>query len=894
MTMHPIATYRLQLRPGFGFDEVAAVADYLTELGVSHAYLSPYLQAAEHSTHGYDVVDPSRVNRELGGKGAHARMVAQLRAQNLGQIVDVVPNHMAIDTPENRFWWDLLEHGPHSRYAEYFDIDWRPPESRLRDKVLRPILADHYGRVLESGAIRAERAGVTFRLRVHERQLLPLNPSSVGALLAQAAARCSRRELAFIADALGALPQPGAPDASEAIALRRERDLEVLAQMLERLLNEEPEAAAAVDAVLAATNASVDALDELIEHQHYRISYWRMGRHDLDYRRFFDIDALAALRAERADVFRDTHTLILGWVRAGEADGLRIDHPDGLRDPGAYFARLRARAPEAWIVAEKILQPDETLPADWPIEGTTGYDFLALVTGLFVDPRGEQPLTDTYAQFVGTEAESFAAIARSKKRLVLDELLASELERLAAVLVEVCERQPRFRDYSRTELRRALRELIACMPVYRTYVRPGERAGARDLAYLAEATERAQRSEPAIDHSLLGFIARILRGEIGGDSAAELCARFQQLSAAVMAKGVEDTAFFCYPRLLALNEVGCDPGRFGVGVEQFHAHCARIQRAYPTTLLASSTHDTKYSEDVRARIALLSEMPQAWAQAVRRWSELAAPHRAGRDVDRHFEYAFYQLLVGAFPIEIERLLAHLQKFTREAKVHSSWLEPNERYEQAVAEFARGVLRDADLMSEIGRFVDALHAPARVHALAQLVLKLTAPGVPDIYQGNEVWRHDLTDPDNRRAVDFRALRAKLARVRAMDAREVQQDADPDLLKLFVTQRLLALRRRIAHAFGREGRYQALEVHGARAAHVVAFSRGDQVVTLVPRLSLRVRGDWGDTRVALPEGRFEHWLEHGEVEHGSARVADLLAGFPVAVLVARGVVAPSGPP
>lgn len=883
--MQPIATYRLQLHPGFGFDDVAALADYLAALGVSHAYLSPYLQAAAHSTHGYDVVDPSRVNRELGGAVAHARMIAALRAHGLGQMVDVVPNHMAVATADNRFWWDLLEHGSSSRYADYFDIDWRPPEARLRDKLLRPILADHYGRVLESGAIAIERDGVCFQLRVHEQHVLPLNPGSVGVLLEQAAARCGRRELAFIADALGALPQAGGAETREAVALRRERDLDVLAGLLERLLADDTELAAAIDQVIAATNANLDALDQLIERQHYRICYWRMGRHDLDYRRFFDIDSLAALRAERDEVFRATHTLVLRWVQAGEADGLRIDHPDGLRDPSAYFRRLRERAPGAWIVAEKILAADESVPQTWPIDGTTGYDFVALSTGVLVDPAGELALTETCARFTGVAPEAFQDLARRKKRFVLDELLASELERLTAVLVQICERQPRFRDYSRTELRAVLRELIACMPVYRTYVRSGERADARDAAYLERAVAAAEHADPPIDRRLLNFIARIMNGEIDCEDCDELRARFQQLSAAAMAKGVEDTAFFNYPRLLALDEVGCDPGRFGASVAEFHAHCARVQREHPATLLATSTHDTKWSEDVRARLAVLSEMPEAWASAVERWSEMAAPHRQDRAIDRMTEYALYQTLVGAWPIDLDRLLAHLQKVVREAKAHTSWIAPNAGYERDVAELARAVLGDADLASDIARFIDALREPARVNSLAQLVLKLTAPGVPDIYQGNEAFRRDLTDPDNRRAIDFVALRAKLARATALDLRAALRDDDPDMCKMFVTQRLLALRRERAYAFGAQGGYRPLEASGERAGHVIAFSRADQIVSVAPRLSCGVRDGWADTSIVLPEGSFEHWLGRGRVSGGSARIGDLLRELPVAVLVAR---------
>jgi (1->4)-alpha-D-glucan 1-alpha-D-glucosylmutase len=877
--MIPTATYRLQLRPDFGFARAAEIAGYLAELGVSHAYFSPYLQATPGSTHGYDVVDPTQVNRELGGAEAHAHMVQQLRAHGLGQVIDVVPNHMAITSAENRFWWDLLEHGRSSRYAAYFDIDWRPAEARLHDKVLLPILGDHYGRVLESGAICVQRAGARFELRVYDDKVLPVNPSSIADLLEGAARRCGSDELAFIASTLRELKRPTELDPTA--VERRYRDAAVLAQLLGQLLDRAPAAQGAVDAALAEVNADSDALGELIEKQCYRLAYWRIARHDLDYRRFFDIDTLAAVRVEREEVFNDTHALVLRWVDAGEVDGLRIDHPDGLRDPLAYLERLRKRAPNTFIVVEKILTGDETLPNEWPVDGTTGYDFIRVLTGLFVEPDAERALSALHTELTGTPSD-FAALARDKKRFVLDELFGSDLNRLTSVLLDICEQNPRFRDYSRNELRATLRELLACLPVYRTYVRAEGVASERDRPYIADAVAEAERGEPPPDRRLLRFIARILLGELPGARERELAARFQQLSAATMAKGVEDTAFYNYARLVALNEVGCDPGHFAVSAGEFHAHCERIARVHPATMLASSTHDTKRSEDVRARITLLSEIPERFANAVRGWIERARRYRRGEWPDPELQYLLFQTLIGAHPIDEQRLCGYLQKAMREAKAHSSWHRIDEAYESAALDYARCVLQDAELSRSIADFVQELAEPARLTSLSQLTLKLTAPGVPDIYQGNEVFRYDLTDPDNRRPVDFAELRAQLARARALDAASVLRDRDPALSKLFVTQRLLALRRALPAEFGPLSGYRPLEVSGSRARHVVAFARGEQISVAVPRLLIGLGGDYADTEVELPKGIFEHCLTGERVAGGRVRAAALFSTFPVAVL------------
>ncbi|HEX2643252.1 MAG TPA: malto-oligosyltrehalose synthase, partial [Thermoanaerobaculia bacterium] len=651
MPQRPLSTYRLQLRPEFGFDEAAAVAGYLADLGVSHVYSSPYLQAAAGSTHGYDVTDPTRVNEELGGAAAHERFCQTLGEKGLGQVLDIVPNHMAVTEKGNRWWWDVLENGPSSRYASYFDVDWEAPQARLRNLVLLPILGDHYGRILDAGELKLVREGGSFEIRYHEHRM-PVAPRSLDTLLAEAAERRGSDDLAFLAESFGRLPHATATDrVSSAL---RHRDKEVLRRLLDRLCREDPEAAAEIDAVVAEINASPDRLHDLLERQNYRPAFWRTAGRELGYRRFFDVHTLAGLRAEDERVFTDTHALMLDWIHRGVLDGLRIDHPDGLRDPARYFERLRAVAPEAWLVAEKILEPGEALPASWPIDGTTGYDFLNRAGGLFVDPAGEEPLTRIYTELTGEPAD-WAEMVWDRKHKVLAELLASDVNRLAEVFLTVCEAHRDQRDYTRHELRQAIREVAACFPVYRSYVRAetGEKSP-EDEAHIRQAVEAARARRPDLSGELLDFFQSLLLLEVRGEAEAELVMRFQQLTGPTMAKGVEDTSFYNFHRLVALNEVGGDPGRFGFSVEDFHRAAEEAQQLWPYGMLASSTHDTKRSEDVRARLYLLSEIPEIWEKAVRRWQARNERHRRGAWPDPNAEYLLYQTLVGAWPITPER------------------------------------------------------------------------------------------------------------------------------------------------------------------------------------------------------------------------------------------------
>jgi (1->4)-alpha-D-glucan 1-alpha-D-glucosylmutase len=873
------ATYRLQLAPGFGFDEAASLTDYLVALGVTHVYCSPYLQAAPGSTHGYDVVDPHRVNEELGGEEGHARFCAAVRAHGLGQILDVVPNHMAIGTESNRWWWDVLENGPSSRYAAYFDIDWDPPEERFRNVILLPVLGDQYGQVLDAGALRLAREGERFVVRYRER-VFPAAPRSLDTILAAAAQRAQSPTLAFIADAYGDLPAPTATDRTS--VERRHRDKEVLRRLLLRLLAEEPAAAAAVAGIVAEVNADPARLHELLERQCYRLVFWRMAGRDLGYRRFFDIDTLIGLRVEDADVFADTHTRVLRWLADGTLDGIRIDHPDGLRDPEAYLRRLRDVAPQAWIVVEKILEPGESLPETWPADGTTGYDFLNVAGGLFVDPAGERGLTQAYAAFTG-ETPEWARLCRETKLLALRELLGSEVRRLAALLVELCERHPRHRDHTRSEAEEVLRETIACLPVYRTYVRtevqPVREADARAIdASLA----RAKASRPDLPPDLFDFLGDVLRLRVRGRLETELAMRFQQTTGAAMAKGVEDTAFYRFHRLVCLNEVGGDPQRFGVPFEAFHRWCAETQARRPHTLLATSTHDTKRSEDVRARLALLSEIPGPWTEAVGRWRQRNERHRRGDLPDRHAEALLYQTLVGAWPIATERVVAYMEKAAREAKTHTSWTRQDPEYETALRGFVTGVLADREFVADLERFVAPLVEPGRVTALALVLLKLTAPGVADIYRGTELWDLSLVDPDNRRPVDWGLRRRLLAELEHATPEAVWRGIDTGLPKLWVIRQALRLRQRRPVAFGDEGRYEPLHARGSRAHHVVAFARGGAVATVVPRLVIGLAGEWSETTIALPPGAWRNELTGERAEGGNVRLSDLLARFPVALL------------
>jgi len=883
----PLSTYRVQLQPAFGFDDVTAIAPYLHRLGVSHLYASPYLQAAEGSTHGYDVIDHSSVNLELGGEEGHERMCDALGANQLGQVLDIVPNHMAI-VGGNRWWWDVLENGPSSQYASYFDVDWDPPEAKLRNTVLMPILGDHYGRVLEAGEFRLQRDAGAFTIHYYD-HVLPVAPRSLDDLLAAAARQCRSMELESLATFFGRLPPSWATD--RASVRERHRDKEVLRASLARLLREEPAVAAAVDAEVAAVNANPDRLDSLLERQNYRLAFWRTAGRELDYRRFFDIHTLAALRMEDEAVFLDTHERVIGWLDRGVVDGLRIDHPDGLRDPEGYLRRLSREAPPStYVVVEKILEPGERLPQSWPVAGTTGYDFTHRVGGLFIDPAGEEPISDAYTSFTG-ETVDYDEVVYEKKHLVMAEVLSAEINRLTGLAIDACEHHRRYRDYTRHDLHETLRELIAAFPVYRTYVVPGaDGPSPDDSAHVEEAAKLAKGRRPDLDAELFDFLGDILLGRHPGRVEDELVERFQQVTGPVMAKGVEDTTFYTYTRLVALNEVGGNPGRFGVSPEEFHDGNEHVARNWPGTMLATSTHDTKRSEDTRARMALLSEIPTRFAGAVSEWSRLGDRHRTDPSLpDRNAEWLLYQTLIGAWPLSAERAAAYMEKASKEAKEHTSWVNPEPKYDDALRHFVEAMLGDAEFVAAVDEFVAPLVEPGRITSLAQTLLKLTSPGVPDVYQGCELWDLSLVDPDNRRPVDFAARETLLTDAEAVtDTASVwPRKAESGLPKLLVTQRALHLRSRRREYFCVGSGYRRLAATGSKAAHAVAFARTssggeDGVVAVAPRLVLGLGGDWADTSLQLPDGRFTDVLDGKRTFTGEVSLADLLRPFPVALL------------
>ena len=874
-----IATYRMQMHRGFTLDDAAATAEYLAQLGVSHLYSSPVLQAVKGSTHGYDVLDHSRVNVELGGEAAFKHLSEALRKHDLGLLLDIVPNHMAIGGRDNLWWWDVLENGQSSRYAPYFDVEWMPPESKLHHLVMLPVLGDHYGRVLDAGEIHIERHGGAFTVHYHD-HVFPVAPRSLQFILTRAASGATPEHLAFFADALEHLPSSWATDW---VSLqRRHRDKGILGALLTRFLQEDLTAAAAVDRAIQEINRDHQALHELLERQNYRLAFWRTATQDLGYRRFFDITTLIGLRTEHEQVFADVHDLVFRWLRPnGPVDGVRVDHPDGLLDPEQYLLRLRERVPSGWIVVEKILMPDEQLRASWPVSGTTGYDFMNQVMGLFINRDSEEALTRFYGEFTG-ETRSFPDILREKKLQILRQVLGSDLNILTSMLLNICERHPHHRDYTRKDLHEALRELMAEFPVYRTYVRPRTGHVSEDDARVVMlAIQNVGTRRPDLGGDLLGFIRDILLLKVAGDLESDFVTRFQQVTGPVMAKGAEDTAFYCYHRFIALNEVGGDPGRYGTTVEQFHAWCQDMQRHWPKTMLSTSTHDTKRSEDVRARLVILSEMPTRWMETVSAWSKRHMSYWGTQPPDHNFEYFLYQTMVGAWPLEQERALAYCEKAMREAKLHTSWTDPHTEYEESIRSFVRSLYENEEFIRELGRFVGDLEQYGQQTSLSQTLIKLAAPGIPDIYQGTDLWNFSLVDPDNRRPVDYGARRKLLHELPGLSPEIIWERRQEGLPKLWIIRQALRVRHERPQAFGPQGQYSPLYARGEKAAHVVSFMRAGEVITIAPRLFLNLQG-WHDTEIDLPEGRWRQEFDGRVFDGGVCRLHDVLHTFPVGLL------------
>ena len=873
MTMTPPrCTYRVQLHAGLGFDDAARIVDYLDALGVSHLYCSPYLQATAGSTHGYDVVDPQRVSKDLGGADALERLSTTLRASGLRQVLDIVPNHMAVD-PANRWWWDVLENGPASRYARFFDIDWEGATEKSMNTVLVPVLGDQYGRAVDAGDVHVERRGGELVVRYFD-HVLPLSPRTFDDILVAAARRIDSTPLTRLGEAFHTLPAAHLTDPASMSERHEQKTLLVAA--LASLCASTGEVATAIDDELVLLHADRDRLDALLRRQNYRLADWRTASEELDYRRFFNIETLVGVRVEDPEVLAATHGLILELVRDGLVHGLRVDHVDGLRDPAEYLTRLAEQSDGVYTVVEKILGPGESLPP-WPIAGTSGYEFLIRVNDLFVATDNEASMSRLYETFTGEHA-SFDDVVHEAKHQVMREDLRSEVERLTVLLAGITDRHRRHRDHLRSNLREALREIVAAFPVYRTYIRSSGSPSEQDLGIVGQAVARARTRRPDLDSELLGFVGELALGAHDGDLEREFALRLQQLTAPVMAKGVEDTAFYRYNRLISLNEVGGNPARFGSGVDAFHRATDRAAAAWPHSMLTLSTHDAKRSADVRARLNVLSEVTAAWGTAVDRWAERNERHRKDRWLDRNAEYLLYQTLVGAWPIDGERVVAFMAKAVKEAKVYTSWTAPVDDYDQSVEGFVRAVVADRVFTDDLERFLVECEivARGRRNSLAQTTLLLTCPGVPDLYQGSELWDLSLVDPDNRRSVDYELRREILMRTETGDARDALADSESGAPKQWMIRRLLDHRRLEPRCY-ESSTYEPLPLRGERPGDAIAFAREDLVV-VAPAAS---SGPWDRTTLTLPAGTWTSVLT-GEASNGEQSLAALFSEFPVAVL------------
>lgn len=850
------ATYRLQLQADFPLTAAEQLLPYLAQLGISHVYLSPCLQAAKGSTHGYDVTDPTRISEELGGEAAWQRFCAAAREQRLGVLLDFVPNHMAAQ-PANPWWDDVLTHGPYSRYADYFDV--APETLTPRWRIGLAILGDAYQSVLASDQIGVDLAGETPRLKLYD-GTLPLAPASWGLLADSSANREALAKLSSIAAV-------AAPTDAQRAEYRQ-------------LVDQARTAWQKAGPKTAAVTLTPEQLHAVLERQFYSLHTWKRANEVVNYRRFFDVNGLVGLRVERDEVFNAAHTRLHTALEAGEIQGVRVDHPDGLRDPAAYCRKLRTLVPEGRIFLEKILDSTEQLRPDWPVDGTTGYDFLATVNRVWMDAEKAEVLAGIYAEFTGHPID-LSRIIREKKTRIADDTFAGDLDRLTAIAARRADASWQTRDIGRRHLRQAIAAVSVSLPVYRTY---------RDATKLTDEDRKLLQSAFASGRSLLepgsraamDYVEQLLLSEPADADAAEFIARWQQLTPAVTAKGVEDTTFYCYDRLVSCNEVGAQAALLGIAAEKFHEFCHHLSVQWPHTMLATSTHDNKRSEDVRTRISVISEMPDAWRAAITEWAKLNRPAWSGRAPDRHAEYLLYQTLVGAHPLGFERAWGYMCKALREAKINTSWHRPNEEYEASIREFLKAILANPEFTDSLAKFASELVWPGRVNSLAQTLIKLTAPGVPDFYQGTELWDLSLVDPDNRRPVDYEFRQKLLLEVAEAKVEDIVAEWDSGRAKLWLISRVLQLRRKHPDWFDAASSYVPVAARGARAGHVLGFVRSGVVFTLVPRFTALVQTDWRDTLVPLPAGVWEDQFT-GRQWIGGVSPAELFKVFPVSLLV-----------
>jgi (1->4)-alpha-D-glucan 1-alpha-D-glucosylmutase len=911
----PLSTYRLQFNRDFTFNQAIAIIPYLKALGISHLYASPYLKARPGSRHGYDIIDHNTLNPEIGTYEDFERLCATLVKHDMGQILDLVPNHMGVQGADNTWWLDVLENGQASLHAGFFDIDWIPIKPKLCGKVLLPVLAKHYGEELENGLLKlsfTEDSG-EFVIYYYEHHF-PVDPAKYPLILAYRIDTLSSQlgeehpvlmEYQSLITAFRNLPSRD--EGLVEYQLERRRDKEVYKHHLATLVKESADLALFIKENLRVFNGktgeaiSFNKLHDLIEVQAYRLAYWRVASDEINYRRFFDINDLAGLCMENDEVFDATHQLVLKLIQEGKLEGLRIDHPDGLYDPEAYFFKLleqcRRVGQSPYLVVEKILAVDEDLRSTWPVQGTTGYEFTNLLNGLFVVTGAAQQMKHLYNSYIGEQINFDELLYRSKK-LIMKTALSGELNVLANLISKIAEADRHSCDYTLNGLRTALAEIVASFPVYRGYINACKVNG-EDLHNINQAVVAAKRKSTTADTSIFDFLQDVLTLKSAEGKSPEYAARvlsfsmkFQQFTSPVMAKGLEDTSAYIYHRLLSLNEVGGDPRRFGVTLNAFHkANQTRVSQ-WPHAMLTTSTHDTKRSEDVRARLNVLSEMPAAWRLALRHWSR--ANLKLKQTIDglvvptANDEYFIYQTLLGIWPLGkpdqtelaqlATRMTEYLLKALREAKVHTSWINPNTIYEEAVLAFVDALIKapiDGEFMADFLPFQRRIARLGLCNSLSQTLIKLTAPGVPDIYQGCELLDFSLVDPDNRRPIDFINRNIMLDTLLTLARQTVQQriagvralfdSLEDGQAKLLVISSALALRKRCPQIF-LQGNYIPLIVKGDQAAHVCAYARivgKCTMITVAPRFFSGLVGKteilsigeeiWGNTTVSLPFNR-----------------------------------------
>lgn len=927
----PVATYRLQFNPDFGFSQAKELVDYLDQLGISDVYASPIFKSRSGSQHGYDVVDQNQINPELGGREQFDELIEELQERGMGWLQDIVPNHMAYDG-ENHYLMDVLEHGSESQYIDYFDIEWEHSYEDIQGKVLAPMLGDFYDRCLERGEIQLSYGADGLKVNYFALQF-PVKIESYADFLTH--------EISWLRRQMGRQH----PDYIRLVGILNtvkntfptlkgyERGVQANfeKQLLWELYESNSEIKVFIDQNIEAFNGqpgkptSFDLLDRLLLEQYYRLSFWKVGAEELNYRRFFTVNELICIKVDNPKVFAKTHTLIQELVKAKKINGLRIDHIDGLFDPLVYLQRLHERTKGTYTVIEKILELNERLPHHWPIQGTSGYEFLNYVNGVFYQQQNQRHFTRFYKQFSGLR-DGYEKLFWEKKQLIAETNLVGDIDNLARFLKKVASQYRYGRDLTANGLKAAIQEVLVCFPVYCTYINQrGSSPG--DLDYIRTAIAQARKRIPQLLNELK-LIEKFLLLEYEVPLPAEersqwlhFVMRLQQFTGPLMAKGIEDTLFYVYNRFIGLNDVGGTPNHFGVSLKEFHDYNRYQQEHWPHTLNATSTHDTKRSEDVRSRLSVISELPEEWENAVKTWSELNASKKQVINEqaipEANDEYFLYQTLVGAYPFDSaelpefrERMKSYVVKAVREAKVHTAWLRPDEEYENGYVHFVETLLtpgKDNLFLEKLQHFQQRIAEYGLYNSLSQVLIKLMAPGVPDFYQGTELWDLSLVDPDNRRPVDYKKRLSALQDIQtrwqkqpAALVKDLLKNRTDGRIKLFLTLRGLAARNYFRNVF-RSGAYDSLATTGEQADHVIAFVRhkGEHtVVTVVPRFLTSLvepgvlplkKAVWGDTAIELPGGAqasWKNWLTNEPIKLGDQPlVGDLLSQFPVALLVSE---------